>query len=100
MSDRLQQLQAQIEAIPEPTDPLAKAQVSLVKLQAKVLAKIPELDGTAEQKLDVLKNSEPTIDTVEGMLGASHAGVVRLREMAALVRSRIEGRPDPAGGKK
>ena len=95
MSERMQRLAAQLEMLPEPADTLQKVNVTLMKAQGKVLARVPEMTGSTEEKRKILETSTQTVNTVSGMVGSSHPGVVILRQMIDLAAALVEGRPEP-----
>jgi hypothetical protein len=84
--EELKRLAERVAAIPDPADMLKKAQVTILKAQAKLLSRLPEIEGSSDRKLATLSTCEQTINVTAQTLGESDTSVRLLRKMLSLAR--------------
>lgn len=94
MTERLNGLLEQILGIPDPEEFMARAALSIVKAQARLLAMIPVGDGTLQQKQDLLAKSLENIEKVAQMTAVDDETIRLLRVVYDLASAAVEGRPD------
>ena len=85
--EELKRLKEKMDGMSEPSDIMQKAQFSLLKAQAALLAQFPEIKGSADEKLASLSTCEQTVNTTAAMLGEGDTGIRTLRRMLSLARN-------------
>lgn len=95
MSERLEQLAARLDSIPEPSDMMQQATLSLLKVLGKTVARVPDDGEDVQTKTKTLATVDETINTAAEMLGERHDGIIIARKMKAIALANVEGRREP-----
>src|SRR5687767_10441721 len=95
VSERLQAMLQQVQAIPDPEDALETVTLSLLKVQALQIIKFAESPDGLAGKNDVIKTNMAIIERLEAELGPGHEGVVLLKRMFNLAISLLTNESPP-----
>lgn len=91
---RLEELAQELDLLPPQSEVVGQAHYSLLQVHAKMLTRLPVIEGTAAARKESLESARKSLDNLAKSLSESHEGIIILRKMMAITAGILESRTE------